>query len=135
MWIDCQFKNCFRIRIVILLFSMQTYNIYKLYKPKMTKLGQGVGVRAHYPRLYLRPFRQLHFRPEYTSSKTLRSAKWYKAGIIYAEMSSWTSSTWHLRERRKQFRTKYAKRKYFWIFILMIRKYWQAVWGAKGYAP
>ena len=26
-----------------------TYSLYKVRKPRMTKLGQGVGVRAHYP--------------------------------------------------------------------------------------
>ena len=32
-----------------LLFSKQDYSLYKARKPRMTKLGQGVGVRAHYP--------------------------------------------------------------------------------------
>ena len=32
-----------------LLFSKHDYSLYKVRKPRMTKLGQGVGVRAHYP--------------------------------------------------------------------------------------
>ena len=32
-----------------LLFSLHAYSNYKVRKPKMTKLGQGVEVRAHYP--------------------------------------------------------------------------------------
>ena len=35
-----------------LLFSKHDYSLYIVYnarKPRMTKLGQGVGVRAHYP--------------------------------------------------------------------------------------
>mgnify|MGYP000279282549 CR=1 FL=1 len=32
-----------------LLFSKHDYSLYKARKPRMTKLGQGVGVRAHYP--------------------------------------------------------------------------------------
>ena len=32
-----------------LLFSKNDYSLYKARKPRMTKLGQGVGVRAHYP--------------------------------------------------------------------------------------
>ena len=28
-----------------------TYSLYKVRKPRMTKFGQGVGVRAHYPTL------------------------------------------------------------------------------------
>ena len=31
------------------LFSKHDYSLYKARKPRMTKLGQGVGVRAHYP--------------------------------------------------------------------------------------
>ena len=31
-----------------LLFSKHDYRLYKVRKPRMTKLGQGVGVRAHY---------------------------------------------------------------------------------------
>ena len=34
-----------------LLISKHDYSIYKVRKPRMTKLGQGVGVRAHYPML------------------------------------------------------------------------------------
>ena len=34
-----------------LLFSKHGYSLCKVRKPRMTKLGQGVGVRAHYPRL------------------------------------------------------------------------------------
>ena len=30
-------------------FSEHAYSIYKVRKPRMTELGQGVGVRAHYP--------------------------------------------------------------------------------------
>ena len=30
-------------------FSEHAYSIYKVGKPRMTELGQGVGVRAHYP--------------------------------------------------------------------------------------
>ena len=36
-----------------LLFSKHDYNLYKARKPRMTKLGQGVGVRAHYPIQFL----------------------------------------------------------------------------------
>ena len=32
-----------------LLFSKHAYSIYKVRKPKMTKLGQGDGFRAHNP--------------------------------------------------------------------------------------
>ena len=32
-----------------LLFSKHDYSLYKARKPRMTKLGQGVGDRAHYP--------------------------------------------------------------------------------------
>ena len=32
-----------------LLFSKHDYSLYKARKPRMTKLEQGVGVRAHYP--------------------------------------------------------------------------------------
>ena len=32
-----------------LLFSKHDYSLYKVGKPRITKLGQGVGVRAHYP--------------------------------------------------------------------------------------
>ena len=35
-----------------LLFSKHDYSLYKVGKPRMTKLGQGVGVRAHYPNVY-----------------------------------------------------------------------------------
>ena len=35
------------------LFSKPDYSLYKARKPKMTKLGQGVGVRAHYPTMYM----------------------------------------------------------------------------------
>ena len=35
--------------------SMPTYSIYKVRKPRMTKLEQGVEVRAHYP-IYLLDF-------------------------------------------------------------------------------
>ena len=35
-----------------LCFSYYAYSIYKVRKPRMTKLGQGVGVRAHYPIVY-----------------------------------------------------------------------------------
>ena len=31
-----------------LLFSYNAYSIYKVHKTRMTKLGQGVEVRAHY---------------------------------------------------------------------------------------
>ena len=31
------------------LFSKHYYSLYKARKPRMTKLGQGVGVRVHYP--------------------------------------------------------------------------------------
>ena len=31
------------------LFSKHDYSLYKVREPRMTKLGQGVGVRAHYP--------------------------------------------------------------------------------------
>ena len=34
-----------------LLFSNHDYSLYKVRKPRMTKLGQGVGVGAHYPML------------------------------------------------------------------------------------
>ena len=33
-----------------LLFSKHDYSLYKVRKPGMTKLGWGVGVRAHYPK-------------------------------------------------------------------------------------
>ena len=33
-------------------FSEHAYSIYKVRKPRMTELGQGVGVRAHYPTGY-----------------------------------------------------------------------------------
>ena len=32
-----------------LLFSKHEYSLYNARKPRMTKLGQGVGVRADYP--------------------------------------------------------------------------------------
>ena len=32
-----------------LLFSKHDYSLYKARKPRITKLGQGVGVRANYP--------------------------------------------------------------------------------------
>ena len=32
-----------------LLFSKHDYSLYKARRPRMTKLGHGVGVRAHYP--------------------------------------------------------------------------------------
>ena len=35
--------------IVYLLFSQHAYSIYNVRKPSMTKLGQGVQVREHYP--------------------------------------------------------------------------------------
>ena len=38
-----QLSNC------DLLFSKHDYSLYKARKPRMTKLGQGVGIRAHYP--------------------------------------------------------------------------------------
>ena len=31
-------------------FSWHAYSIYKVRKPRLTKLGQGVEVRAHYPK-------------------------------------------------------------------------------------
>ena len=30
-----------------------TYSLYEVRKPRMTMLGQGVGVRAHYPIPYI----------------------------------------------------------------------------------
>ena len=36
-----------------LLFSLLVYSIYKVCDPRMTKLGQGVEVRAHYPKVGL----------------------------------------------------------------------------------
>ena len=38
--------SIYKVRMVILLFSYHTYSIYKVRKPRMTKLGQGVEVRA-----------------------------------------------------------------------------------------
>ena len=32
------------------LFSYHADSIYKVHEPKMTKLGQGIEVRTHYPR-------------------------------------------------------------------------------------
>ena len=39
----------FQLSNVDLLFSYHAYSIRKVRKPKMTKLGKGVEVRAHYP--------------------------------------------------------------------------------------
>ena len=36
-----------------LLFLKNDYSLYNARKPRMTKLGQGVGVRAYYPIVYI----------------------------------------------------------------------------------
>ena len=65
-----QVKNCFATLVNelsvlklfqlsngVLLFSKHDYSLYKARKPRMTKLGHGVGVRAHYPRHVIKVIR------------------------------------------------------------------------------
>ena len=49
LWMDCQICNCFSFRMVIYYFRSLLFSIYNVRKPRITKLGQGVEVRAHYP--------------------------------------------------------------------------------------
>ena len=49
LWMNFQFWNCFSFRMASYCFRSMTYSLYKMRKPRMTKLGQGVGVRAHCP--------------------------------------------------------------------------------------
>ena len=46
---DFQFWKKIQLSNGDLFFSYHTYSIYKVRKPRMTKLGLGVEVRAHYP--------------------------------------------------------------------------------------
>ena len=52
-WMDCQFLNYFSLRGWFIIFVAYAYSIYKVRKPRMTNLGQGVEVRAHYPISYI----------------------------------------------------------------------------------
>ena len=56
LWMNFQFWNCLSFRMAIYCFRSMTYSLYKMRKPRMTKLGQGVGVRAHYPTIFLQFF-------------------------------------------------------------------------------
>ena len=47
--IELSVLKLFQLSNSDLLFSKRDYSLYKVRKPRMTKLGQGVGVRAHYP--------------------------------------------------------------------------------------
>ena len=49
LWMDRQIWNCISFRMVIYNFLSMLYSIHKVRKHRMTKLGQGVEVRAHYP--------------------------------------------------------------------------------------
>ena len=53
-------------------FSEHAYSIYKVRKPRMTELGQGVGVRAHYPiRINCKCFLKLMILHSFESDQSL----------------------------------------------------------------
>ena len=60
-----------------LLFSKHDYSLYKARKPRMTKLGQGVGVRAHYPTEYwLNKWTNGKFKSNLKLSNSARGITW-----------------------------------------------------------